>query len=137
MSADLAVQRAIRARLSATPAVIALVPAASILDKHGRPSPVPAIVLGETQEVDEGTSLHRAHVRIYHTVHVWRQETSLEGCKEICAAIRKAIHAGRPALEGGMHCADWRVSSMRYLRDPSGDTSHGVVVIEALVSGVA
>jgi len=135
MSADLEVQKAIRARL--VPAVSALVPAANILDRHERPAPTPSIILGETQEVDEGTSLKRAHVRIFHTIHVWKVEEGLVGCKAICAAIRSAIHSGRLVLGGGYHCADVRVADVRYLRDADGQTSHGVVTVEALVSGAA
>jgi hypothetical protein len=133
MSAELAVQVALRARLVGTPAVVALVPAASILDAHQRPAPMPSIMLGESQAVDEGESLRRDRQRIYHTVHVWRREASLEGCKAICGAIRAAVGAGRPDLGAGFHCADWRVSSMRQMRDPDGETSHGVVTVEALV----
>lgn len=134
---ELAVQVAIRARLMATPAVTSLVPAASILDVNQRPSPSPSIMLGESQAVDEGTSLRRAHVRVYHTIHVWKQEPSLEGVKVICAAIRAAIHAGRLDLGPGLHCADALVSSMRQMRDPDGETSHGVVTVEVLVCEVA
>lgn len=132
-----AVQVAIRNRLVATAAVTALVPAASILDVNQRPSPSPSIILGESQAVDEGTSLRRAHVRVYHTIHVWKREPSLEGVKIICAAIRKAIHAGRLDLGTGLHCADALVSSMRQMRDPDGETSHGVVTVEVLVAEVA
>lgn len=132
-----AVQVAIRNRLVATPAVTSLVPASSILDVNQRPSPSPSIILGESQAVDEGTSLRRAHVRVYHTIHVWKREPSLEGVKVICAAIRKAIHAGRLDLGTGLHCADALVSSMRQLRDPDGETSHGVVTVEVLVCEVA
>ena len=133
MSADLALQQALRARLVATPAVTALVPAASILDRHHRPAPSPCIVLGETQEVDAGTSLQRRHTRIYHTIHVWVREASTEGGKAIGAAIRAALRAGRLDLGAGFHCADQRLSSARYLRDPDGETTHGVLTIEALV----
>jgi hypothetical protein len=132
-----AVQVAIRNRLVATAAVTALVPAASILDVNQRPTPTPSIILGESQAVDEGTSLRRAHVRVYHTIHVWKQEPSLEGVKVICAAIRKAIHAGRLSLGTGLHCADALVSDMRQMRDPDGETSHGVVTVEVLVAEVA
>lgn len=135
MSADLEVQKAIRARLISFPAVSALVPAANILDRNQRPVPVPGIMLGETQVVDEGTSLKRAHVRVFHTVHVWQREASLEGVKAIAWAVRSAIHSGRLSLGAGLHCADAFVSSTRFLRDPDGETSHGVVTVEVLVSG--
>ena len=132
-----AVQVAIRARLVATPAVVALVPAASILDRNQRPAPSPSIILGESQAVDEGDSIARNRARVYHTLHVWKREPSLEGVKVICAAIRSAIHAGRLDLGAGFHCADVRVSSMRQMRDPDGETSHGVVTVEALVEELA
>lgn len=133
MSVDLAVQRALRARLVATSAVTDLVPAGSILDRNQRPAPSPSIILGEVQVVDEGTSLARAIVRVYHTIHVWRREASLEGVKEIAGAIRAAIRAGRLELGEGLHAADARVSSIRTLRDPDGETSHAVVTLEVLV----
>lgn len=133
MSAALALQRALRSRLVATPAVTALVPATAILDRNQRPAPSPSIVLGEAQEVDEESDLMRRRVRVYHTAHVWKREPSLEGVTAICGAIRAAVHAGRLLLETGLHCADVRVSGMRTMRDPDGETSHGVVTIEAIV----
>ena len=67
-------------------------------------------------------------------LHVWQREPSLEGAKTIAGAIRSAIHSARLTLAPGLHCADARVSSMRFLRDPDGEHSHGVVVVEVLVS---
>jgi len=134
MSADLALQAAIRDRLTTSPGVTALVPAASILDRHQRPAPSPSIILGETQEVDEGTSLQRQHTRVFHSVHVWKKEPSTAGVKAIGAAIKAAVRAGRFDLGAGLHCADQRVSSARYVRDPDGETSHGIVTIEALIA---
>ncbi len=137
MSADLELQAAILARLRGASAVTALVPAASILDRNERPAPRPSIVLGESQLVDEGTSLKRLHHRIYHDLHIWVTEPSTQTCKAISWAIRQAIHSGRLQLGGGFHCADARVSQARHLRDPDGVSSHGVVTINALVVEVA
>ncbi|MDM8167154.1 DUF3168 domain-containing protein [Roseovarius sp.] len=137
MSVDLAVQKAIRARLVATPAVTDLVPASSILDRNARPAPRPGIVIGDAQVIDEGRSIARTRSRVYHTVHVWKTEPSREGVKEIMAAIRAAIRTGRLDLGPGYHCADWRVSSMRALSDPDGESSHGVMTIDCLVEEVA
>ena len=131
MSIDIEVQKAIRARLT-TYAVG--VPAAQIIDANQRPSKLPAILLGDSQAVDEGSSLRRAHTRVYHSLHVWQREPSLEGAKTIAGAIRSAIHSARLTLAPGLHCADARVSLMRFLRDPDGEHSHGVVVVEVLVS---
>lgn len=133
MSADWELQKAIHARLIATVAVTALVPPASILDRNERPARRPSIVLGESQLIDEGTSLKRQHHRIYHDLHVWVTEPSTQTCKAISWAIRQAIHAGRLQLAPGFYCADARVSQTRHLRDPDGVSSHGVVTINALV----
>lgn len=134
MSVDLVVQKAIRARLVSTQAVTELVPAVSILDRNQRPAPSPSIVLGEVQLLDEGTSFQRTHTRVYHTLHVWKREVSLEGVKTICGAIRSAIQFGRLFLDPGYHAADVKVSSIRTIRDPDGETSHGIVTVEILVS---
>ena len=137
MGVDLAVQTAIRARLIASPAVTDIVPAGHILDRNASPAPRPGIVLGETQLVDEGSSIARRLTRVFHTIHVWKTETSREGVKMISAAIRTALMAGRLDLGDGYHAADCRISQMRALSDPDGETSHGVVTVECLVEEVA
>lgn len=137
MSADLAVQTAIRSRLIATPAVTDLVPATSIMDRNATPAPRPGIVIGDAQEVDEGTSLSRDRVRVYHTIHVWKTEPSREGVKIIAGAIRAAIRSSRLDLGAGYHCSDWRVSSTRTMSDPDGVSSHATLVVDCLVQEVA
>lgn len=134
MSIDLEVQKGLRARFTTSAGLMALVPAKNVLDSNQRPAPVPSILLGESQSVDEGTSLRRSHTRVYHTIHVWKREPSLEGVKAICGEIRRSIGFGRLVLATPYHCADLLVSSMRYLRDPDGEHSHGVVTVEALVT---
>jgi hypothetical protein len=128
-----AVQKAIRARLVSTPAVTALVPANSVLDVNERPAPDPSIILGEDQVIDPGTAIDRSLSRVHSTLHVWKKEGGLSGVKAIAAAVRDAIRQGRPTLEAGLQCADCRVSGMRFLRDPDGVTSHGIVTVETLV----
>lgn len=133
MSATLAVQKAIRARLVADAAVTALVPAASILDRNSRPAPDPSIILGEDQAVDGGF-VDRGPLRVYSTLHLWKAEPGLVGVKEIAGAIRAAIRAGRLEPIDGFAFGDAFVSDERFLRDPDGETAHGVVTIETLVS---
>lgn len=133
MIAEFEVQRAIRARLVSEPAVIARVPAANIVDT-GDTRLRPAIILGESQSVDEGTSLKRAHTRIYHTLHLWARESSTESVKATGAAVARAIRTGRLILPEGLHCADMRVSGQRFLRDPDGEHSHGVLTLNILVT---
>lgn len=136
MSAALAVQKAIRARLVDTPAVVGLVPAASVLDRNSRPAPDPSIILGEDQAVDEG-DIARCNVRVYSTLHIWKKETGLVGVKAIAGAIRTALRTFPRGVADGFHFADCRVSDERFLRDPDGETAHGVVTVETLVHEVA
>lgn len=136
MSTEIALQQALRARLIATAAVTDLVPATSILDRHTRPAPDPSVILGEDQ-VGEGDDIKRSMLRIWSTVHVWKKEPSLEGAKAIGGAIRKAVQSARLDLGTGYHCGDCYVSSARYLRDPDGETSHGVLTIESLVEVIS
>jgi len=124
MSAALAFQKALRTRLVSTSAVTDLVPATNILD--------PSIIIGEDQ-VLEDDGLSRSRERVFATVHIWKQEASLTGVKAIGSAIRTAIHSARLTLDAGFHCGDCHVSDMRFLRDPDGETSHGVVTVEAML----
>ncbi|MCO6390557.1 DUF3168 domain-containing protein [Aliihoeflea aestuarii] len=136
MSAALAVQKAIRARLSSTVGVTSLVPVANILDRNALPAPDPSIIIGEDQAVEHGDIARRGEL-IFSTLHIWKRELGLTGAKAIASAIRTAIHAERLHDAGGYHIADCRVSSMRFLRDPDGETAHGIVTIETLVMEVA
>lgn len=136
MSAALAVQKAIRARLVSLSDITTLVPAANILDRNSRPAPDPSIVLGEDQEVDE-ERIARNVVRVYSTLHVWKKEAGLVGVKAIAGAIRSAVQAGHLVTVSRYHFGDCRVAATRFLRDPDGETAHGVVTIETLVSEVS
>jgi uncharacterized protein DUF3168 len=132
MSATIELQTAIRARLVATLAVTALVPAANILDRHARPAPDPSIVLGEDQAIEDD-DVERIRQRIFSTLHVWKKEASLAGAKAIAGEIRTALHGSRLVLASGYFCGDTRVSDMRFLRDPDGETSHAIVTVESRV----
>lgn len=137
MSAELALQKALRARLSSSGDVVALVPAASILDRNERPNPRPSIVIGEAQSVDENDSVARTLTRVYMDLHVWVEEPSTEISKRIAGAILKAINSAKLELDPGLHCADCRVRGSRFLRDPDGKSSHAVVTVDALVQEVS
>lgn len=137
MSAELAMQKAIRARLIGMDALTQLVPAANILDRNERPNPRPSIVIGEGQSIDEGDSIARTLTRVYMDLHIWVEEPSTEISKRISGAIRKAVNGPRFQPVDGFHFADCRIRGSRFLRDPDGKTSHAVVTIDALVQEVA
>ncbi|MDJ1632523.1 DUF3168 domain-containing protein [Rhizobium rhizogenes] len=133
MTPELALQKAVRARLIADAAVTNVVPAASILDRNERPAPSPSIIIGEGQSIDEGDAISRNLTRVYADLHVWKQEPSLEGVKAIAGAIRTAIKGANLPNSDGFHFADCYIRSARFLRDPDGEMSHAVVTISALV----
>ena len=130
--AVLAVQKALRKRLVTDSGVIALVPAASILDRNARPAPDPSIILGEDQVVGTDILIDRSVVRVHSTLHIWKTEEGLTGVKAIAGAIWKAMKGRRPILEG-FTCCDLRLSDARFMRDPEGAMGHGVVFMETLV----
>lgn len=136
MSADLAVQEAVRSRLVSTLAVTSLVPANSILDINQRPAPVPSIIIGEGMAT-EGDRIDRRDQRVYLDLHLWKKEPGLKGVKAIAGVIRAAIGASRFGQTDGFHFGDVRVSRARFIRDPDGETAHGIVTVEAVVVKVA
>lgn len=133
MTPELTLQKAVRQRLISSAGVVALVSADNILDRNQRPNPDPSIIMGEGQSVDDGDSISRSLTRVYMDLHLWKKEPSTQGVKALAGAIRSAINGGRLKFDPGFHCVDCRVSSMRFLRDPDGETSHGVVTVEAKV----
>lgn len=135
MSANLALQKSVRGRLIATPGCTDLVPEQNILDRHARPAPDPSIIIGEGQSLDAGR-IARNVQQIVLDLHIWKKEPSTEGSKRIAGAIRTALRAALPAVDGYTF-TDCHVAGERFLRDPDGETSHGVVTVQAFASEAA
>lgn len=137
MTPEIALQTAVRLRLVGWSALVVLVPASSILDRNERPAPDPSIIIGEGQSRDEGDSIARDRTTVFMDLHVWKREASTAGVKAIGGEIRKAVHSGRLDLTAGFHCVDCHVDGARFMRDPDGETSHGVVTLMAIVKELA
>lgn len=131
MSPDLALQKAILARLAGTAAVTALVPADAMIDGHGLPSRFPSIRIGEGQVVREPITFAANHRRAYATLHVWTK--AMPQARAIAGAIVSAIEGTPLSLDSGHRAVSTVVSDGRFMRDPDGETSHGVVTIESLI----
>ncbi|MDA9529253.1 DUF3168 domain-containing protein [Bradyrhizobium sp. CCBAU 25338] len=119
-------QEAIRARLIASQELLALVPPDNIRDATGRPEIMPAVYIGEGS-----TSFRRWDATSLQTLHVWFQEPGLEQCKQAVSAIVAALRVDAQ-LDGVLHldgwdCHDLTVTLTRFMRDPHGSFSHGVV----------
>jgi hypothetical protein len=130
---SLALQTALRARLIASPAVTALVPAEHIFDGATRPEAFPSIIIGDGQVVLEGDQ-HPAwrNVTVYCDLHVWALEAGLATVKAIAGAVWDAIGTSLDVpgflLSDGVH-----VTGIRFVRDPDGKAGHAVVSVEALI----
>ncbi|GAB1581730.1 DUF3168 domain-containing protein [Phyllobacterium phragmitis] len=132
---SLALQAAIRARLVATSAVTSLVPASNILDRNSRPETFPCILIGEGQTIpDEGLARTRHHV--FADLHIWQKEPGLVGAKQIAGAIRDALSDTFWDVTG-LHVADLHIASFRFIRDPGGLHSHGIMTLQTSVVEVA
>ncbi|MHC4051501.1 DUF3168 domain-containing protein [Bradyrhizobium sp. 25ACV] len=131
-----ALQKAIRARLIASPELMALVQAEHVLDANGRPEIIPAVYIGEGQ-----TLFRRWDATTHATLHVWFQEPGLVQCKEAVSAIVAALRIDAQA-DGvlpidGFTVHDMQATQTRYMRDPHGSYSHGIVSVVAIVKARA
>jgi Protein of unknown function (DUF3168) len=132
---SLDLQKAIRARLLASADLMALVPADNVLDSTGRPELMPAVGIGEGWTV-----YRRFGSTTYATLHIWMQEPGLAGSKAIASAIVAAVKVDAQ-IEGvlildNFICHDLQVTQTRFLRDPHGSFSHGVVTVAGIVKAL-
>lgn len=109
-----------------------LIPADNVLDVTGRPERVPCVNIGEGQTVYQ-----RFYSTTYATLHVWVQEPGLTGAKAIVGAIVPALRidaqiTGVLALDDFV-CHDLAVTQTRFMRDPHGSYSHGIVTVAGIM----
>jgi hypothetical protein len=128
---SLELQGAIRECLIASVAVTELVPASNILDRSTRPELDREILIGDgqTQLPDR---FSRFYAATFAELHVWVKEDGLAEAKRIGSAIVDALGA-RSLTASGYSVSGVRVTATRYMRDPHGEYSHGVVSVRANV----
>jgi hypothetical protein len=132
---SLDLQKGIRARLLASADLMALVPADSVLDSTGRPELMPMVGIGEGQTV-----YRRFDSTTHATVHVWVQEPGLTTSKQIANAIVAALKVDAQ-IEGvlildNFVCLDLQVTQTRFMRDPHGSYSHGIVTVAGIMKAL-
>lgn len=125
-------QKAIRARLIASQELTALVDPDAIIDANGRPERIPCVQIGEGQ-----TIFRRWDSTTHAALHVWFQEPGLARCKQAVGAIVEALRvdaqvSGALALDH-FTCHDLMVTQTRFMRDPHGSYSHGVVTVAGIM----
>lgn len=129
MDPSLDFQKAVRSQLVATSAVTALVPATAIFDRNARPEVFPCVLIGEGQ-VLAPLGMARERHELYFDVHLWTNETGLVAVKQIAGAIREAL-ADMSRLLDNHRLADFYIQQSRFMRDPDGVHSHGVMTLYA------
>jgi len=129
---SLALQTAIRARLLATPAVTALVPANHIRDGAVRPEQFPCVLIGDGQTILKGHYNAYRNVEVRIDIHIWALESGLAVVKEIAGTVWNAL--GQSIEVPGFDLTDGiHVERSIYMRDPNGKNGHGVLSVRAFM----
>lgn len=130
---SLAAQRFVAARLKATAAVTALVPAASIFDRNSRPETFPCIIVGEGQTIDESDGECFVGAEVFLDVHVWTRGNSLADTKTIAGPVQRALRNVEGEQDGVS--LDFVGQDSRFIRDPSGEHGHGIISLTINAEG--
>lgn len=132
---SLALQGAIVAALKADAAVAAIV-GIRVFDQvvrnpDGSPNvQFPYISFGDGQVLPELAECTDA-ADSFVTLHIWSRAVGFPECKRLGAAATAALHDASLTLAGGT-LQSLLLDSSRYLRDPDGLTSHGILTFAAL-----
>lgn len=130
--APAAVHRALGARLVATPAVVAAVPAAQIVDAQTRPEAPATIQIGEGNVLRESLTLSRRHARVLARLDVWTLTGGTSAARNIAGLVADALRAPLE-LADGLRVLDQEVERVTFSRDPSSERGHAVVALSVLV----
>lgn len=102
-----------------------------VFDSVPTPSPsFPYISLGDAQVLPELAEFTNA-ADLFITLHIWSRAVGFPECKRIGAAVTAALHDATLTLADGT-LQSLLLDSSRYLRDPDGLTSHGILTFAAL-----
>lgn len=134
-SPALILQKAIRNRLIGSADLTAIVPATQVFDSSSKPTVFPCIIIGEAQEIEDNFLLDGSTYEVFQTLHIWTREQGLVNVKRISGLARRAIKSGKFSLPltDEFQACDVRFRDARYMRDPDGETAHGVFTIRSLL----
>lgn len=132
-----ALQKAIYTALVSEPALVALVPAARVVDdvphqKEGGAPAFPYITIGDQSGREE--SADDVDISAFQvSLHVWSRAAGRSQCLQIMDAMRKALSWSKDyALEFGA-LVDIAYAGHETQRDADGETYHGIVRFEGLL----
>lgn len=123
------IQAAITALLLADTELTALV-VDRVYDKIPNVPAFPYITIGEAQMLPElGECTDAAETRV--TIHTWTRFKAFGSDKRLGKIIIQLLHDGELTISNG-NVQSMLLESARYLRDPDGLTSHGVLTFSLL-----
>lgn len=126
---SLAAQRLAVTAMRARTALTALCPSANIMDRNERPEIFPCIIVGEGQTVDDSATCVVA-AEVFLTIHIWTKENTMTACKSIAGEVQRALR-DLSGTDSGWAC-DFAFDDAVFMRDPSGEHSHGVLTFSVL-----
>lgn len=127
--ASLAAQRLAVTAMRARAQLTALVPSANMFDRNERPEIFPCLIIGEAQTVSDDAHCIVA-AEVYLTLHVWTKESGFVACKSIAGEVQRALRNLSGTQDGW--ALDFYVEDAIFMRDPSGEHSHGVLTFRAM-----
>lgn len=128
----LALQTAIRAALTASPDVAALVPADHIRSGSTRPDKTPAIIMSDGNTENGGHDYASQRTAwVYLDLHIWTLDAGPDVAKQIAGTVTAALD--NPLSFEGCDCDHFRVVRSAFPRDPDPRYGHGVLSVEALI----
>jgi len=134
MSLDLAIQKALKARLEVI-TLAAVGGSLPVLDGPGPGDELPYIELGSSQMIPDDAECVAGETHI-QTIHVWiNSDRSLGTCRAVVGQLYRNLHNGDMALEAG-DLVMMRVETTRVMRDRDGITAHGVISLEVWAEDV-
>jgi Protein of unknown function (DUF3168) len=129
MSVSVAIQELIVFLLRSDPEVTAA--GAGVYDSVPKSATYPYIHVGESDFMADDAECVEAGVETFQ-LHIWTLEHGkLASCRALTGAVRVALHGATDVTQAlDPHAlVSMRVGLARVMRDPDGETSHGVVQV--------
>jgi hypothetical protein len=129
----LALQTAIRDRLTDSDRIAALVDSQNIRDGITRPNQTPCIIMSNASTTLHGHDYTAQRCAwVYLDLHIWTLDAGEDAAKEIAFAVTEVLDKRGLKIDGG-YCDHFRVTRSAFPRDPEPAYGHGVLSVEALI----
>lgn len=129
-SAGFELQKAVHAALSADAALTALLGGAHVYDDVPRGASYPYVTFGQSTERDWSTGSEDGREHLL-TLHVWSRARGHKEAHLVMSAIRNVLHDVALSLTD-YHLVNFRHEFQDAIREPDGETYHGVVRYRAV-----